>query len=362
MKAKELLLVLLLASLWACVGEDPDEDSLEHIEYNPQPYRYQIPRGMPPLPEDPDNPPTVDGVQLGRRLFYDPILSADSSISCSSCHNPLQAFTDGQAFSKGVLGQLGRRSSMTLLNTAYVVKGLFWDGRAKNLAEQALEPVENPLEMHEMWPNVIEKLKRHPDYPQRFRKAFGIPSKKAITKELAAKAISQWEKLLLTGGESLYAKAIRGETAFNVDQQTGYEMFINSDPLLPDAECFHCHAEPLFMANDFFNNGIDSVKSLADFKDKGRGDITAVLFDNGKFRAPTLFNIALTAPYMHDGRFKTLEEVIDHYDSGGHYALNKDGFIRPLHLTNRQKRQLVAFLKTLTDTSYLHNPDVLSPF
>ncbi|HRG69185.1 MAG TPA: cytochrome C peroxidase, partial [Saprospiraceae bacterium] len=155
---------------------------------------------------------------------------------------------------------------------------------------------------------------------------------------------------------------IRGELFFDADQQEGHDLYFNIDVLIPDAECFHCHAAPLMMANDYFNNGIDTVTSLDDFKDTGRGGITGVRFDNGKFKAPTLYNIALTAPYMHDGRFKTLEEVIEHYNSGGHFAENKDGFIRKLGLNRRQKQSLIAFLNTLTDTSYLQNPDVLSPF
>ncbi|MBK8451472.1 MAG: cytochrome C peroxidase [Saprospiraceae bacterium] len=356
------LLAFLL--LFGSCQDDPklDLNDLSQIAYNPVEYPLIIPKGLPILPDFINSPLTKDQVQLGRHLFYDPILSSDSTMSCASCHNPRKAFTDNLPFSPGVTGAIGNRSSMTILNAAYYYKGLFWDGRSINLEAQAIEPVQNPIELHELWPNVEAKLKRHPVYPEMFRKAFGISSKTMITKELATKAIAQFERILLTGGNSLYHKQVRGEVFFDPDQQEGHDLFFNTDLLIPDAECFHCHAAPLFQANEFFNNGIDTIQSIDDFNDKGRGEITKLRFDNGKFKATSLFNIALTAPYMHDGRFQTLEEVIEHYNSGGHYAENKDGFIRPLGLNKRQKQNLVLFLKTLTDTSYLQNPDILSPF
>ncbi len=361
---KTLLILIIPVVVFFSCSKDSGSDSgdLSHIPYNAIPYPLIIPKGLPALPDSILRNLTKEGVQLGRHLFYDTVLSSDSSMSCASCHNPQKAFTDNLALSKGVLGMEGNRSSMSILNTIYFNKGLFWDGRSVNLQAQALEPVENPIELHELWPNVIEKLKAHPRYPEMFRKAFGINSKNQITKELATHAIAQFESILITGGNSLFQKQLRGEVFFNPDQQEGQDLFFNTDLLIPDAECFHCHPAPLMMADDFFNNGIDTVASLDDFKDKGRGSITKLRFDNGKFKATTLYNITLTAPYMHDGRFQTLEEVIDHYNSGGHYADNKNGFIRPLGLNARQKRSLIAFLKTLTDTSYLQNPDVLSPF
>ena len=365
-----LSFLMVLISELAC-NDDPKMDSgdLTHITYSPESYALTIPQGLPKLPDSIINKLTKEGVQLGRHLFYDPVLSSDSTMSCSSCHNPHKGFTDNLAVSPGVTGMTGNRSSMTALNAIYSNRypgfynvGLFWDGRADNLEKQAIEPVQNPIELHEVWPNVVIKLKRHSMYPEMFRKAFGISNKEDITKELAVKAIAQFESILLTGGQSVYQKQKRGEIFFEADQQEGSDLYFNQDLSIPDAQCFHCHADPLLMANDFFNNGIDSVKSLDDFADKGRGGVTKVRFDNGKFKAPSLYNIILTAPYMHDGRFKTLEEVIDHYNSGGHVADNKNAFILPLGLNNREKKSLLAFLKTLTDTSFLENPDVLSPF
>jgi cytochrome c peroxidase len=361
---KYVWILILYFTLYLGCSKEPVNSTgdLSHIPYKSIPYPLVIPTGLPALPDSVLRNLTMDGVQLGRHLFYDTILSSDSTMSCASCHDPRKAFTDNLALSRGVLGIEGERSSMTILNTVYFNRGLFWDGRATDLRAQALEPVENPIELHEIWPNVIEKLKRHSNYPSMFRKAFGIHSRDQISKELAVNAIAQFETILLTGGNSLFQRQLRGEVFFNPDQQEGHDLFFNTDILIPDAECFHCHAAPLMMADDFFNNGIDSVNSLDDFNDKGRGKITKLRFDNGKFKATSLYNIALTSPYMHDGRFKTLEEVIDHYNSGGHYADNKNGFIRPLGLNPRQKKSLIAFLKTLTDTSFLKNPDVLSPF
>ena len=358
-----VLLLVMGIVFYNCHEDKPlDHDDLTQLTYDPKEYVVQIPYGLQELPKVIDNPMTYAGVQLGRHLFYDPILSSDSTLSCSSCHNPRLAFTDGQAFSKGVNGQIGTRSSMSLLNIAYFTKGLFWDGRSKTLETQALEPVKNPIELHEEWPNVIHKFKRHPDYPRMFREAFGISSKTEITQELAAKAIAQFERILLTGGNSLYAKQLRGEIFFDLDQQQGMDMFFNSDPSLPDAQCGHCHSAPTFSANDYFNNGLDTVNNLTDFKDKGRGAVTGILLDNGRFKAPTLFNIELTAPYMHDGRFKTLDEVMDHYTGQVKRVANIDPNVANLRINTRQRKQVMAFIKTLFDTTYLQNPDVLSPF
>lgn len=361
-----LVIFSILITIASSCNQEPSdqkgETDLTNIAYSPSEYKIDYPSDFPKPATIPDNPLSDEGVQLGRHLFYDPILSSDSSLSCASCHNPRTAFTDNVAFSKGVTGELGSRSSMSVLNAVYASKGYFWDGRAATLEDQALQPVENPVELHEQWPNVEDKLRRHPLYPAMFRKAFGIQSRKEISKELAAKAISQFERILITGQNSIYFKQKRGEIFFSDDEQTGHDMFFDLDPLLQDAECNHCHAVPFFTANDFFNNGLDSAASYSEFKDPGRGKITGVSADTGKFKAPTLFNIALTAPYMKDGRFKTLEEVVEHYNSGGHGSPNKNPLIYPLRLSNKQKKQLISFLKTLTDTTYLQNPDIFSPF
>ncbi len=359
------LVLYILFGLVACSDDDTptaDPNDLTTIAYTPEAYTVALPAEFPPLEIPTDNPLTKEGVQLGRRLFYDPILSADSTMSCASCHQLEVGFADPLPTSVGIDGIAGTRSGMSLLNIAYSLNGLNWDGKIASLEEQALEPVTNEIELHESWPNVIEKLKRHTDYPSRFRKAFGIENKSEITKELAAKAIAQFERIILTGANSKYDRVLRGEAFFTDEELNGFDMFFDISPELPDAECGHCHNGALLSTNEYFNNGIDNAPTLDDFIDKGRGEITGIPFDNGRFRATTLRNIEFTAPYMHDGRFQTLEEVVDHYNSGGKYAPNLDPLILPLGMTDSQKQDLVAFLKTFSDTSYQENPDLQNPF
>ena len=352
----------------SCDSDEPNpinkEDDLTDISYNPTPYELPKLIDFPPMLIPEDNPITEEGVLLGRMLFFDPILSVDSSMSCSSCHLAENAFADGKRFSRGVQGGFTDRSSMAIMNVGFTRHGLFWDGRAQTLEDQALLPVEDEIELHEEWPNVIEKFKRHPDYPTKFREAFGIDSKTEITKELAAKAIAQFERTMIVGAGSIYYKTFVLQDLQPSDEAlNGFQMFFDvGGNSLPDAQCFHCHAAPLFTDPDFRNNGLDSVANVADFKDYGRGRHTGFDFDNGKFAAPTLWNIELTAPYMHDGRFGTLEEVIDHYASGGHWSPNRDPLMDSISLDAEQKADLVAFLKTLTDTSFINNPEFQSPF
>jgi len=379
-----LLFFAGIALIWpACEKDTPSppddgETDLTHIPYNPQPYAIVKPAHFPQVPIPPDNQPTVEGVQLGRRLFYDPMLSADSTQSCSSCHLPQGSFTDNMATSKGIDGLFGRRSSMSLLNIAYATNRLFWDGRSPNLEDQALRPVEDPIEMHNSWPNVVAKLKKHPDYPARFRKAFGINSTKGITKELAAKAIAQFERSLISSGNSKFDRYLAGDLdALDDEELDGKLMFFDEGQVigLPDAQCFHCHGGITLTGNQYFNNGLDSVGSLDEFVDKGLGEVTGNPSNNGQFRAPTLRNIAMTAPYMHDGRFQTLEQVIEHYSSHGKPAPNRDpliptvGFpipgtnpVKYSGLTTYQKQALLKFLHTLTDPDFVENPNVQSPF
>ncbi|MEM6726278.1 MAG: cytochrome c peroxidase [Bacteroidota bacterium] len=379
---KNWLFIFLALSLWAaCSKETPEEPevplppsnaencqildkSLSSIPYEPVNYDLPQPVGFPQMEIPADNPLTVDGVELGRRLFFDPILSADGTQSCSSCHFQNSAFTDNQAVSRGIDGIAGTRSSMSLTNLGYNFNGLFWDGRVSTLEAQALLPVEDPIELHHSWVDVVCDLTNHPDYPTYFRKAFGIDNTNQITKELAAKAMAQFERSLVSYNSKFDRVIYRQEEFFSDDELNGYEMFFDlASGILPDAECGHCHNAPLFTVNNYRNNGLDEALDLAtDFEDNGFGNVTGNVFDNGKFRIPTLRNIALTAPYMHDGRFQTLEEVIDHYDSGGHYADNLDPLIFPIGLTEEQKGQILSFLHTLTDTTSLAGEQFSDPF
>ncbi len=365
---KILSLFIILTLIIASCGDDKnidiiDDNDLTNIAHSPKSFELKIPANFPKMDIPADNPMTVEGIDLGRRLFYDPILSRDSTLSCSGCHLSKAGFTDNFATSKGVDGINGTRSSMSLENIGFVNKGLFWDGRVITLEEQALLPIEDPVEMHNIWEKAVVKLQKHKDYPTLFRKAFNISTKTEISKTHVVKAIAQFERTLISGN-SKFDKIYKREEYFTDDELTGFELFFNASGA-PDAQCGHCHASPFMNSNDYFNNGLDSSKTLRDFKDLGRGSFTGKLFDNGKFRAPTLRNIELTAPYMHDGRFKTLEEVVEHYASGGHYADNIDPFIpqiKDIKLSAKQKRQIILFMKTLTDTSFTNNPAFQNPF
>jgi len=364
----------LLLLFGACGTDTEPEDEmpmvgdLENIEFDPQNYTIEVPESFPTIVTLNPGDITVDGVALGRHLFYDPILSEDLSQSCSSCHLPAGSFTDNLAVSTGIDGVAGKRSSMSLLNLVYNDESFFWDGRSPSLEEQALLPVEDIVELHNTWPVVIDRLKNHDDYPTMFRKAFGILDRSEITKELAADAIAQFEKTLVSSGKSKYDREIAGTFFYSPDELAGHDMYFDreSDDL-PDAECAHCHGGALFTTNEFFNNGLDAVESVLDFDDIGLGMVTQDTFDYGKFRAPTLRNIVNTAPYMHDGRFETLEEVVDHYFSGGHLSSTIDPLMNDLRaksddFTEEHKRQLIAFLKTLNDPVFMENPDFQSPF
>ncbi|MEL7118145.1 MAG: cytochrome c peroxidase [Bacteroidota bacterium] len=339
------------------------EQSIDEV-YNPKDYVLDIPDWMPDpfIPED--NPLTEDGVELGRHLFFDPILSVDSSLSCASCHDPKLAFTDGNAVSKGVEGIAGHRSSMSLVNLAFNTNGFFWDGRVQTLEEQAIIPVEDPIEMAENWPNVLEKLKRHSDYPKMFRRAFGIEKASEITQDLTIKALAQFERTLISA-DSRYDRVVWKNEGFPTDAERRGQILFFFEDLPQDRQhpgCSHCHFAPTFTDNSYKNNGLDSVANLADFPDLGRGGVLGNIYDNGKFRTPSLRNIELTAPYMHDGRFATLEEVLDSYSRGGHGVLNEDTNIQAFELSERDKQDLIAFLKMLTDTNFVNNPKFQSPF
>ena len=368
-----LFLGLFFLGLVACDVEPiptppPVGVVLDTIPYDPQPYNLVVPANFPTMPIPAENPLTIDGVALGRRLFYDKILSADSSMACASCHGPIGNFTDNMSVSKGIDHIAGNRSSMALENSGFFVNGLFWDGRATTLEEQAIQPIENEIELHDTWSNVVAKLAKHPTYPRLFRKAFGITKLNEITKDLATQAIAQFERTLVSSGTSKFDLALTpGSGVFFTDQeQLGYELFFQLGADLRDAQCGHCHSGPLLGGIDYFNNGLDEAATSGDFLDKGRGVVTGIASDNGKFRTPSLRNIALSGPYMHDGRFQTLEQVVEHYASGGKYADNLSVFMLQMQqaapLTVAEKAAVIAFLNTLTDTAFINNPAYQNPF
>jgi cytochrome c peroxidase len=323
--------------------------------YIPVPYNLEIPILFaekliaPIIPAN--NPLTEEGVALGKKLFFDSILSGDGSQSCASCHNPKKAFTDQQQFSDGIQGKFGKRNAMPLFNLAWNFDERFaWDGKEFGLEEQALEPVSNPIEMHANWKKVADRLQQNKAYPNLFFKAFGTSKIDSI---LVTKAIAQFERTLISGN-SKFDQFLREETTLTPEEQNGFDVFMDE----AKGDCFHCHGSdnnPLWTDNKFHNNGLDAT-----FQDIGLAEVTGNPNDNGKFKSPSIRNLAFTAPYMHDGRFTTLEEVIAHYSEG----LKKSATIDPLmknvnkggvQLSTRDKTDLKAFLLTLSDNDFNSN-------
>ena len=353
------VLITLVILLQGCKKDDCPQDCDLSL-YNPTPYTINRPQGFPEMIIPADNPMTVEGIALGRKLFYEKRLSGDNTMSCATCH--VQApfsFTDNATrFSTGIDGFEGNRNAMAIINLGWA-RNFFWDGRAATLELQALGPVPNPIEMHQKWDDAVEKLEADTAYPELFLKAFGICE---IDSMHVAMAIAQFERTMISGN-SKFDKFLRQEVALSPSEQNGFSLF-NRDKtdFLSGADCFHCHGAQggMFTDNDFHNNGLDSV-----FTDLGREFATGDINDRGKFRSPTLRNIELTAPYMHDGRFATLEEVIEHYNMGGHASPTLDPLMKNvgvgLELTQDEKIDLVNFLKTLTDLDYLNNPEFSEP-
>ena len=307
------------------------------------PIYIDVPKNWPkPVYDFSKNPLTEEGFQLGRHLFYDPILSRDNTISCASCHLQQTGFTHvDHDLSHGIDGKIGTRNSMTIMNLAWA-KSFMWDGGVNHLDVQPLQPITSEAEMDETMENVVAKLQKSEKYQQLFKEAFGTEK---ITGQLTLKALSQFV-LLLTTSNSKYDKVVRKEEKFTEMEQKGYELF--------KINCASCHQEPLFTNDGFENNGLAVDSTLNDI---GRMRITQKESDKYKFKVPTLRNVQFTFPYMHDGRFETLNEVVKHYNSGivNHPTLAKQ-LQKPMQLSDNERTELVAFLKTLTDTEFLFNP------
>jgi cytochrome c peroxidase len=325
------------------------------------PYEFKM-AAMFPVPDLPrDNPLLVERVALGKKIFFDRRVSINDTQSCADCHASEKAFTDGRKTARGAGGAFGERNAMPLFNLAWK-KEFFWDGRAKSLREQVLQPIQNPIEMHQSLTNLVAKLaqtekseirnpKSEMDYPALFTAAFGSPE---ITSEKIALALENY-LLTLTSFDSKFDRLLRGEEKFTAEEQRGFELFSTEyDPRRVQfgADCFHCHGGPLFQSQAFANNGLDETPG-----DIGREKATGKASDRGKFSVPSLRNVALTAPYMHDGRFATLEEVVEHYSTGvkrsatldPNLAKHPDGGVP---LSAADMRALVAFLRTLTDPQF----------
>ena len=301
----------------------------------------KVPLGLPAFSWPKDNPYSAAKVELGRVLYFDPRLSADESVSCASCHAPKHAFADGAAVSTGIKAQKGGRSAPTVINRAYSL-AQFWDGRAGTLEDQAIGPIANPIEMGMTHDAAVERLRGIAGYRAMFTKAFGSDE---ITIGTVAKAIATFERTIMSGNAPYDRYKSGQKNAMTASQVRGMDVFVNK------AKCDQCHEGANFTLNAYSNLGVGSDKADPDV---GRFAVTKNPKDWGLFKTPTLREIEHTAPYMHDGSLKTLEEVVDFYDKGGIPNRNLDANMKKLNLTDAQKRDLVAFLKALSGEGWQH--------
>lgn len=338
-----------------------DNETCEYEIINPRAYILEVPYTLsqylqaPNIPSD--NPLTVEGVELGRKLFYEKKLSGDNTQNCASCHKQENAFTDPDQFSTGIDGIQGNRNGMPLYNMAWNLQDeFFWDGRSRTIENQAFGPVVNPIEMHEIWPNAVAKLQADALYPKLFKVVFGSD---LIDSNMVVKAIAQFERTLISGNAK-FDKYLRGESQLTPSELSGYNIFMDES----GGDCFHCHGDPynpLWTDNLYHNNGLDAI-----FSDLGRGAVTGNPADNGLFKTPSLRNLIYTAPYMHDGRFETLDEVINHYSVGLQYSTTLDPLMKNVNtggvqLNPQDRLDLKAFLLTLTDEDFINNPNFSDP-
>ena len=331
--------------LFSCQRDIP---YVEPFIYNPNYIVLEKPKGFPQASISADNPMTEEGIKLGKKLFYDPLLSGDNTMSCSDCHLQISSFANNSQFNIGIDGISGNRNAMALINLAWS-KDFNWNGSISDLESQAFEPVTNPIELHSLnWKEVSSKLMQSEEYKDLFELAFNT---RIIDSTNVVKAIAQFERTLISA-DSKFDKFLDYRASLTPSELRGKEIFTTEK-----GDCFHCHSYPLFTSNDFHNNGLDPELEM----DNGRFNVTGDINDKGKFKSPSLRNVELTAPYMHDGRFQTLEEVIEHYNFGGHNSTTIDPLMKKvgigLGLSQENKVDLINFLKTLTDTSFINNPD-----
>lgn len=341
MNIRNCILFLVASNvLFSCKKE-------EIVQYSGgQEIAFSIPDHFPlPHYNSSQNKVTTNGFLLGRRLFYDVRLSSDNSVSCASCHHQAAAFSDpGMALSSGVDGKMGGRNSPGLFNLAWNTT-FMWDGGINHIEIMSLAPLTDPNEMNMDMGELLQKLATIPEYPNLFNKAFGSTE---ITDQRLFYALTQF-MVMLVSSESKYDKFIKGEVQLSSDEHAGFELF--------NQHCAACHTSPLLTDQTFRNNGL----VLND--DLGRERITLNSADRGKFKVPSLRNVALTFPYMHDGRFSTLEEVLDHYRFGIIESETLDPLlVNGIQLSLTEKAQLIEFLNTLSDDEYRTNELFNNPF
>ena len=349
-------IILIACFFLSCSSSD------DSTNYVPTPVNLEIPAIFNSLllpPSVPiDNPQTLEGIALGRKLFYEPLLSNDGTQACANCHLAENSFTDPNRFSTGITGEMGTRNAMPIFNLVWNFQNNFlWDGSASSLEDQVNDPIENPIEMNNTWPNVVSTLQATSEYPELFEQAFGSV---IITKESIAKAIAQFERTLISGNSRFDQYLLGDNNAVTAQEINGFNIFMDENR----GDCFHCHGNefnPLWTNNAFHNNGLDSS-----FEDLGLGNFTGDPLDFGKFKSPSLRNLAYTAPYMHDGRFATLDEVINHYSEGLVYSNTIDPLMKNIaeggaQLTTSDKADLKAFLLSLSELEFTTNPAFLNP-
>ena len=315
----------------------------------PTPFQFQSPDNFPPFFDPADNPTTLEGIALGRKLFYDPVLSGDNTLACADCHRQENAFTDPRQFSIGIDGAAGTRNSMSLVNIAWQHR-LFWDGRAHGLEDQALKPIQDPIEMHESLDNAVAEIQSNPAYTEMFWRAFGTETVDSI---LISRALSQFERTLISLN-SKYDRWQLGQDSLNKSELLGMQLF--SDPLR--GGCAQCHSfGAMFSDFSFRNNGHIST-------DPGRFSVSGLPQEMGAFKVPSMRNVEYTAPYMHDGRLATLDDVLEFYNTGFNLGPNTDFVMYNLakgRLSSKDKSDIIAFLKTLSEPEFLTNPAFKKP-
>lgn len=336
------LFILTLLLTGCADGVEPVKD----------PYAFETPANFPaPVYTFGNNPVSKAGAELGQMLFYDPVLSLDSSIACANCHQQAVAFSDPvHRFSRGVNDAAGFRNAPAIQNMAFQ-KNFFWDGGVKHLDFVPINAVTSKIEMAETLERVVQKLKRSKFYSKKFEEAF---HEDEITSQQMLYALSQFMNLMISANAK-YDQYVRNEADLTKDEAEGLEIF--------EEHCRTCHATDLFTDDSFRNNGLDASFE----KDTGRERITEFSGDRGKFKVPSLRNVDLTSPYMHDGRFNTLQQVLDHYsntvkDSETLDPLLKQGESPGIVLSAEEKVKLIAFLKTLSDESFRRDPRFANPF
>lgn len=328
---KFVSLLFLSGLLLSCRVDDP----LEEEDPGNKILTLNVPVGFPYPAIPSDNQPTQNKIDLGKKLFFDPILSRDSSISCGTCHHEDKLFTDALPVSVGIDGNHVPRNAPSLVNVAYQPY-MFWDGGVPTIEQQVLAPISNPLEMDYDVNSVIARLNASEEYRNLFEKAFrSNPSVYTLTR-----AIANYERSLLST-KSRYDRFLyeNDTNALSTSEKNGKNIFFGER-----GECFHCHGEYNFTDNSFKNNGLYLL-----YPDSGRARITGLSSDVGRFKVPSLRNVEHTAPYMHDGSMAGLEEVVEHYSSGGNPHPNKSSLIQPINLTVQEKQDLVNFLKSLSN-------------